>query len=493
MKEISPSEYCDLTQRHVEPLLVRYASQHGFHVRFSTELVHVSPVMGEVGHAGFLCTIYDHVTQQTIEVRTRYLFGADGARSTVSRSLGFEFSSKPGGIKACNVLLHADLTKYIPKERMAAIHWVANPANSVFPGLIGHLRAVRRWDEWVMVVFGPGGTNPFEGFDVNDPRIVACVRQLVGDDDLPVEIIALDPWTVRESVANEYSKADLDAYLLGDAAHRHPPTFGLGSNTCIQDAYNLAWKVSFVSNGFAGHGLLRTYSEERQPVGAVLVRESNAQIKANSDIWGALGMHAASASAGLKEVDELTEATEAGHARRAALHDALEVKRQELESLGLAHNQWYRSDAVYLTDELGPRPTLVGDPVVEVQISTFPGGRLPHVWLDIAERGNMKSTLDLAGKGKFCLFTGIGGEGWREAASAIAQKHGIPIQSYGIGPGLDYVDVFRDWHRKRGVNDDGCVLIRPDRFVAWRSTELAQDCEMKLRLVLNQILFRHDL
>lgn len=305
MKETSPSEYCDLTQRHLEPLLVRFASHHGFYVRFSTELIAIAPDESEVGRRGFICTVYDHVAHQTIEIRTKYLFGADGARSTVARSLDFNFSSKPAGVKACNVLLRADLNKYMNKERVAALHWVANPGFSTFPGLIGHLRAVRPWDEWVMVAFGPGGSNPFEGLELSDPKLVACVREMVGDDSLPVEIIAMDPWTVRESVATEYSKASSDAYLLGDAAHRHPPAVGLGSNTCIQDAYNLAWKVAFVSKGVAGPSLLQTYSQERQPVGAALVRESNTQLNPNNALWSVLGLNASSAETDQQEVSEL--------------------------------------------------------------------------------------------------------------------------------------------------------------------------------------------
>lgn len=53
--------------------------------------------------------------------------------------------------------------------------------------------------------------------------------------------------------------------------HRHPPFNGLGSNTCIQDAYNLAWKIAFVHRGLASPELLKTYSQERQPVGKSVI------------------------------------------------------------------------------------------------------------------------------------------------------------------------------------------------------------------------------
>ncbi|KAH8593078.1 FAD binding domain-containing protein [Bisporella sp. PMI_857] len=492
LREITPCEYVDLTQRHVEPLLIRYASHHKFDVRFSTELTEIKSTVDPNGVSWYVCTVHDHITNHTFRIGTKYLFGADGGRSGIARSLNFNFSSKPGGPKACNVLLRANLEHLVTKERSAALHWIVKPDRKTFPGVVVHLRVVRPWDEWVMVAFGPGGTNPFEGLTVESPELVDCVREIVEDDSIAIQILELDSWTVRDSVAEQYSANDCKAFLLGDAAHRHPPTFGLGSNTSIQDAYNLAWKVAYVLNGLAGPGLLDSYNKERQPVGANLVRESNNQINVNSDLWATLGM-AAPPEEGIKQLAELKHATAEGSARRAKLHTILEYKRQELESLGIAYNQWYTSEAVYLDDEPDPRPALESDPVVTVQISTYPGSRLPHVWIDVPTRRKMISTHDLAGGASFCLLIGVGGECWRVAAKNIAKATGIPINIYGIGPGLEYVDVYRDWHRKRGVGEEGCVLVRPDRFIAWRSFEKGEDCEQKLRHVLDKVLSRHEL
>lgn len=378
------------------------------------------------------------------------------------------------------------------KERHAALHWMVQPGRTMLPGVSAHLRTVRPWNEWVMAAIGPGGVNPFEGLTKDSPEVVEFVKRLIGDDSTDVQILELGRWTVRETFATEYRKQGTDVFLLGDAAHRHPPTFGLGSNTAIQDAYNLAWKVAYVLNRWAGPGLLNTYSPERQPIGENLVRESNNQIRANSSVWESLGMTSPPGE-GEKCIDELKAATAKGSARREKLHTALEDKRQELESLGLAYNHWYTSNAVYLDDEKEPRPTLEGDPIVNVQESTYPGSRLPHVWLDLPVRRKRISTQDLAGKGAFCLLTSVGGESWRLAAEQIKKDTGIPISIYGIGPGLDYADIHREWYRKRGTGDEGCVLVRPDRFVAWRSFGRADDCERKLRAVLDAVLVRHEL
>lgn len=61
----------------------------------------------------------------------------------------------------------------------------------------------------------------------------------------------------------------------------------LGSNTCVQEAYNLAWKIAYVEKGIAGRGLLDSYNQERREVGALLVKESNDGMRRHAAIWAA--------------------------------------------------------------------------------------------------------------------------------------------------------------------------------------------------------------
>ncbi|GKZ17312.1 hypothetical protein AbraIFM66951_007550 [Aspergillus brasiliensis] len=487
---ITPCEYAELSQSELEPLLVRYASHHKFDVRFSTELVGVQELGRDGAQTGYICTIQDNITHTTFQVRTQYLFGADGARSQVARQLDFKYISKPSGGKACNILIRADLTRHMHEDRHAALHWILKPDRTSFFGLVAHLRMVRPWNRWVLVGFGPNGSDPFEGLTPQSPELIQCIRELIGDDSVDIEILQIDHWTVRESIAEAYSIDDANVFLLGDAAHRHPPAFALGSNTCVQDAYNLAWKVAYVSKGLAGRQLLHSYSKERQPVGAMLVREANNGLHAQKDVWQSVGMFAATPEEGAKQLAKLSEASDEGAAYREKIQNAMKRIEIEVQSWGAAYNQWYESTAVYLADEEHSRPKLEGNPILQVQVTTYPGSRLPHAWLDIPTRGKKVSTHDLAGKGAFCLFTGIGGDGWKEAARQITKSTGIPINVYGIGFGLDYSDVHRDWHDNRGVEESGCVLVRPDRFVAWRSQKVVSDCHGKLMHVLNSVLCR---
>ena len=95
------------------------------------------------------------------------------------------------------------------------------------------------------------------------------------------------------------------------------------------------------------------------------------------------------------------------------------------------------------------------DPELYYQATTWPGARLPHVWLEhqgqklsssnAGAQGEKVSTHDLAGKGRFALFTGIGGDGWANAAAEVSADLGIEIAAYVIGPGREVLDTYDDW------------------------------------------------
>jgi 2,4-dichlorophenol 6-monooxygenase len=113
---------------------------------------------------------------------------------------------------------------------------------------------------------------------------------------------------------------------------------------------------------------------------------------------------------------------------------------------------------------------------------------LPHVWLGRA--GRRVSTHDLAGKGRFCLLTGIAGQAWADAADKVAAELGVEVAPYVIGPGREHIDLYEDWARAREVGEDGCVLVRPDLHVAWRAPRITDDPVAELRRVLTTVLAR---
>ena len=94
---------------------------------------------------------------------------------------------------------------------------------------------------------------------------------------------------------------------------------GLGSNTCIQDSYNLAWKLAYVLKGKAGFGLLESYSLERQPIGAGIIKRANDGYRDHAKLWKALGIEDRSEKGQqdtIASLNELKEATLAGAQRR---------------------------------------------------------------------------------------------------------------------------------------------------------------------------------
>jgi hypothetical protein len=132
------------------------------------------------------------------------------------------------------------------------------------------------------------------------------------------------------------------------------------------------------------------------------------------------------------------------------------------------------------------------DPLEHYHPTTYPGSRLPHVWLSKSVPSEAVSTVDLAGKGKFALFTGIGGDGWKAAVQEISKNMKIPIAAHQIGFRQEWEDRYMRWRQLRGVEESGCVLVRPDRFVAWRAQKWTDDGEEQLTAALRSVLSRKD-
>ena len=186
----------------------------------------------------------------------------------------------------------------------------------------------------------------------------------------------------------------------------------------------------------------------------------------------------------MKLLSTLKEARKTGRERRKTLMGAIKGTSHEFHGIGVGMNHTYDSAAIYLDDEnhgSRMRPTWPENPILYHWITSFSDHRLPHAWLKTrTPMKNHVSTIDLAGHGIFCLLTGIGREKWREAAKTVGKELGVEIRSHSIGWEQDYGDVYRDWERKREVEEHGGVLVRPDRYVCWRAVEMEEDSTTKL-------------
>ena len=347
---------------------------------------------------------------------------------------------------------------------------------------MGLVRMVRPWNEW-LILWGYDITQPPP--EVNEAFARDVAASLIGDPTIPIKVKSVSTWTVNHMHALEYSRGRV--FCMGDACHRHPPSNGLGSNTSIQDAYNLAWKLALVLRGAAAPKLLRSYDAERAPVGKQVVDRANKSIAEFGPIFEALGLLSTTDPEAMKaNMESRKQATPLGAERRAKLREAIAYKVYEFDAHGVEMNQRYESSAI-APDGTPPAP-FAEDAELYDQPTTRPGAHLPHVWLERDRKA--LSTLDLAGQGRFTLLTSIGGENWIAAAREIARELGAPIATVTIGPGCDVEDPFGNWARAREVEDGGCLLVRPDMVVAFRARTARASAAVELRDAMNRILGR---
>jgi 2,4-dichlorophenol 6-monooxygenase len=469
----SPSQMCNIPQHILEPVILEAARERNADVRFSTELMQITQDEDWV-HT----VVRERNTGTEYAIRARYAIGADGGRSTVAEQLGFPLEGQMGLGASMNIWLEADLTKYT-HYRPGTLYWMAQPGNDYWVGA-GTWICVKPWTEWVLLcMYDPADGEP----DLSDDAALARARQTIGDPDVEIRIKNVSKWQINQVIATEFSRGRV--FLAGDAAHRHPPANGLGTNTSIQDTYNLAWKLALVLRGQAGPALLDSYHAERQPVGANVVDRAMKSVQDMLPISQALGFRAGQSSdEGWATLRELFSDTDTGRTRRAALTAAVDLQNYQFNAHGIELGQRYTSGAVLNDGTPFPEPTR--DPELFYHPTTHPGARLPHAWL---QRGTqLVSTLDLTGQGRFSLLVGIGGEAWVEAAEKVAAELGIELPVRQVGYRCEYDDVLGHWSEVREIGDGGCLLVRPDQHIAFRAADLADHPQDTLRAALTRVL-----
>ena len=164
----------------------------------------------------------------------------------------------------------------------------------------------------------------------------------------------------------------------------------------------------------------------------------------------------------------------------------MELKDYEFNTHGVEFGQFYESAAIVPDGSERPQPTR--DPKLYCQASTVPGSHLPHV--SVGDATHKVSTLDLAPYTTFTLISGIVGEVWASAARKISDELDVPVSTVITGPGREVTGIYYDWARIRKFDEDGVLLVRPDKRIGWRSMTLPRDPEQALRQALTQILSR---
>ena len=468
----------NLPQIRLEPLLKARAEELSpGRIRFGHELVGL-----EQDSEGVRATIHDHAADRSYVVGCQYLLGADGGRRVAGLvSLDYEGL----GVVTQTATLHvsADFSRWA-KDPDVLIRWIFSPQAGVLVVMVP--MGPGRWgpesEEWVIHLNYPADDPRAQ----SDAQVEADARQALGLPDAPMKIHKITRWSVEAVLASAFRAGRV--FLLGDAAHRHPPTGGLGLTSAIHDAQNLCWKLALVLRGHASPELLDTYEAERRPVDERNCQRSLENAVNHFEIGAALGVSPDnSPEQNMAHLRRMWGGRSEDAEHRSAVLRAMRAQSMEFSELNVEHGYCYQSAAVVPDGSAAPVPA---DDIRVYQPGTRPGAPLPHAWID-DEDGHRRPIKDLVAPGRFLLIAGEDGQAWCEAAHQLAAETGLPLDAVRIGH-LDgnLYDPRCAWQRHRQIASDGAVLVRPDRFIAWRHQAGANDPRAALADALSQILAR---
>ncbi|QIS22132.1 FAD-dependent monooxygenase [Nocardia terpenica] len=459
----SPCQMCNCPQHVLEPLLVDAIGSAGVaDVRFGQEFLRLAQ-----DESGVTAWVMDRQSGQEYSVRSDYVIGADGAGSRVLAEAGLTVEGMTGIAEVASIWFEADLERY-SAYRPGILYTSLLPSRMSPIGDV--FVCVRPWHEWVFIY----GLDPSAPFPEDDhDKLRELIRESIGDRAARIDIKDVSTWSVNSAVAPRFSSGRV--FCVGDAVHQNPPTNGLGLNTGVADAFNLAWKIKFVLDGSATPVLLDSYDAERQPVGGQVVERAFQSMLDLAAVPGALGFGGEqTAQDRWQLLWSLDDDTEDARKRRDVLTDARDRINYQANAHGIELGYRYRSGARIADGTTEPAHSK--DPQLYYEATTWPGARLPHAWLEQGRR--RLSTLDITGRGRFVLLTGQGGDEWYEAARAATRRTGTEITVRSIGTRGGLRDPYGEWERLREVESSGCVLVRPDHHVAWRAATSAGTAEL---------------
>lgn len=401
-----------VSQNDLEPLLKRVAEQTAnVTVRFGTELIDFR--QDEDGVAVEIKTL----AGESEAVRCQYLVGCDGGTSRVRKNLGIKLSGK-GSIRAIKQLTFRS-EELLDKIRMGQgrHYYFADEAGTS------------------MIVQGSRKVFTFNAAFPDDADYRAEVVRRIGFD-FDFEVQNVTPWKLHLLLADKYREGRV--FIAGDAAHLVIPTGGLGMNTGVGDAMDLAWKLAGAVQGWGGPELLASYETERRSVGQRNVHASG---------WAAEGVGIWRAEV-RPEIDE--ESPEGEACRRKVAEVADQFHRRVHEMVGAELGYSYAGSNL-VAFEAGNAPDWS---ITEYVPTTRPGTRLPHMWLSDGRAiqdvlGADYQILDLAGSRDTSAL---------DRAFADA---GVPVQTFRS-----------DQPELRKVYGASLLVLRPDLHVFWRGDDL---------------------
>ena len=365
-----------------------------------------------------------------MSVRSRYLVGCDGGRSTIRRAMGVALAGDAEiGRNRSTLVRCPGIRDLFGRRRPAWMSWVVNDR------VRGNVVAIDGDELWLLHRGVPGRAASFEDVDFDQ-----SIRDLLGDcGDLTWEVVNHEDWTGRRLVAERFR--DGNVFIAGDAAHLWVPFAGYGMNAGIADGVHVAWLVAAAVHGWAGDSMLAAYEAERQPITDQVSRLAIAKVLENSNVTGGA------------VPPELSDPGPEGAALRDALGPVLlAINVPQFAPVGLNFGYWYDASPIISYDGAAPPPYTMG----EITPSTVPGCRMPHFEVD------GRPVLDLLGTD----YTLVRFAPAAEVAPlvAAAAEAGMP---------LAVLDATRP--EEPDVFTHDLLLVRYDQHVAWRGDRLPDD------------------
>jgi 2,4-dichlorophenol 6-monooxygenase len=460
----------NLPQHRLEPLLRRHAQERApGSVRFNHVMEDFTQDENHV-----TARVTDRSTGETGTVRARYLLAADGGRG-IGRSLGVPMDGDAGGFTIISVHFSADLSRWWSGDSALMTNFVSPDGGLI--SAYAMVAAGPNWglacEEWALHFNLPPGAT----VDLGPDAVAARVRELLKLPDLSLRIHHVSEYLPEAVVARAFRVGRV--FLAGDAAHRQPPATGLGLNSAIQDAHNIAWKLAAVLDGKADDALLDSYEAERLPTARRNVDWAMSCFLNHGVLHASLGaMPGMPPEARAASFRELLSDTPMGQTRRARAREVFATQRSEYQAHDIEIGFAYPAGAIVPDGSAAPPRDPMG---VTYHPVARPGHRLPHAWL--TWDGERVGTHDLVGsRGGFALLTGPMADDWAIAAKRAAEVHGVPLAVVTIDPSDG------GWAAVSGIGDGGAVLVRPDNHVAWRSPQASDRAADELDAVFRRIL-----
>jgi 2-polyprenyl-6-methoxyphenol hydroxylase-like FAD-dependent oxidoreductase len=408
-----------ISQYTLEPLLKAEAERLPcVSVQYGCEFVSLSQ------DASVATAVVRRTNGSTDEIRAQYVVGCDGGASMVRKQLGIQLRGEGNILRLHQGLYHCpDLFDMIPigdgpgKGR----HYHIADAQSTF--LIMQ-DSTRHWTLHAVV---------------DSPQDMAAQFERAVGVPVRYEMLYVGQWKQNLLLADRYRVGRV--FLAGDAVHLVIPTGGLGMNTGVGDAIDLSWKLAATLRGWGGPRLLDSYEIERRQIGDRNVGASR---------YASLGRRKWRS----QYRSNIREATADGQATRDDLARVADVEQRKTNEMVGAELGYRYVGSPVVTDEPGGPEHLFREYVP----TTWPGARLPHVWLE-----RHTPIQDLIGPGYTLLSLG----GSTVDMSALEQSMnalGAPFETLTLED-----EVARDLY---GYD---LIFLRPDMHVVWRGNAAPDD------------------